>query len=311
MGTKIIYLGSNWEALATLKTLHEDKRFEIVALITQPDKPAGRNQLTTESEIKKYAEKESIPVFYTLNNKDRYSQALETFEPELIVCKSFGEIIPENFLEAPKFKAVNIHFSLLPEYRGAVPIQKAILDGKLETGISIVKMVAELDAGPIIAQFKEAIQPDDTNETLRKRLVQTSSKVIGNILEDWIKGKIVAEQQNDNEATYCWKADISKEKAEISWSKDDPDRIARMIRAFTPWPVAWTQFKGKRLKIFSARLINRSRETTVLKPGQFWALNEKVFIGTKDPNKLIQPLQVQLEGKVAMEASEFMKGRKF
>ncbi|MCB9790777.1 methionyl-tRNA formyltransferase [Candidatus Nomurabacteria bacterium] len=311
MAIKTLYLGSNWEALETLKSLDRDSRFDISAIITQPDKPKGRDQKVIESEIKLYAQEHDIPVFYTRNKEERYSEALDLFKPDLIVCKSFGEIIPGDFLEAPKFKAINIHFSLLPKYRGAVPIQKAILDGETETGISIVKMVAELDAGPILAQFRESIKTDDTNETLRKRLVKRCTDVIGDTLEKWIQGQIKPEEQDDKSATYCWKADISKEKAEINWQEKSAEEIERMVRAFLPWPVAWTAFREKRLKIFKAQLVDNSTMQVNLAPGQFTSQSERLFIGTNSSDKLIQPIEVQLEGKTVMSASEFIRGQEF
>ena len=131
MPIKTLFLGSNWEALATFKKLSEDGRFELVALITQPDKPTGRKKIIEPSEIKQYAISKGIPVFHTNNSPEKYQEALDKFKPDLLVCKSFGELIPKFFLKAPKFKAINVHFSLLPKYRGAVPIQMAIALSRL------------------------------------------------------------------------------------------------------------------------------------------------------------------------------------
>ncbi|MFA7142643.1 MAG: formyltransferase family protein, partial [Candidatus Dojkabacteria bacterium] len=122
---KILFLGSSWESVETLKALNEDIRFDVVGVITTVDKAVGREQLMTPSEVKKYALKNSIEVFHTEKDGKKYREALNIFKPELIVCKAFGEIVPEFFIEEPRYKAINVHFSLLPKYRGAVPIQKA------------------------------------------------------------------------------------------------------------------------------------------------------------------------------------------
>lgn len=309
MKIKTLFLGSNWEALATLKTLHEDPRFEVVGLITQPDKPVGRKKEIKPTEIKLYAQSAGIPVFHTMSDPKRYEEAWELFKPELMVCKSFGEIIPGDFLDKPKYKSINVHFSLLPKYRGAVPIQAAILNGDKITGITIVQMVQALDAGPILAKYEEPILPEDTNQTLRERLVKKSAEVLPEILEQWTKGEIEAVPQDDSKATFCKQSDISKENAEIKWKEKEPEQIIRMVRALLPWPVAWTFYNGQRLKIFNARLIENKDLAIQLKPGQFGEMDQRLFVGTNEPTKLIQLIELQLEGRNVMTGEEFIRGR--
>jgi len=250
MKIKTLFIGSNWEALETLKTLYSDSRFEIVGIITQIDKPVGRKQEILPTEVKQFGANHAIRVFHTMSDEERYKEALSMFDPELIVCKSFGEILPEFFLEAPKYKTINVHYSLLPKFRGAVPIQAAILAGEKETGISIVRMVKDMDAGPILAQYKEIVLEDDTNQSLRERLVKITCRELPDVLVKWCSGDIKSIAQDDSEATYCWKKDIEKEKAFVDLEKDDPVLIDRKVRAFLPWPVAWTIIRGKRVKIF-------------------------------------------------------------
>ncbi|WKZ30788.1 MAG: methionyl-tRNA formyltransferase [Candidatus Dojkabacteria bacterium] len=310
MAIKTLFLGSNWEALTTLKTLHQDSRFEIVGVITQPDKPTGRKQEILPTEVKQYCLDNNIPVFHTEKDEAKYQEALDTFKPELLVCKSFGEIIPEFFLEAPKYKAINIHFSLLPKYRGAIPIQKAILEGDSKTGISIVRMVKELDAGEVLETFEEDILPTDTNQTLRERLVEKSSKVIGDILMKWVAGEIKPIPQDESKATFCWQKEISKDAAQINWSQHEPDYIEKMVRAMQPWPVAWSFFtEGRRMKIFKVEVIDNSDGQLQIEAGDFYTKEERLFVGTKNPLKLIQILELQLEGKNRMSAAEFVRGQ--
>lgn len=304
---KTLFLGSNWESLETLKILHLDPRFEVIGVITPPDKPVGRKRVMTPSLVKKFAVSKNIPVFHTDRSKEKYHEAMDKFNPELIVVKAFGEIIPGFFLEKPQYKAINIHFSLLPKYRGAVPIQSAILNGDKKTGISIIQMVEKLDAGGILAQFEEPINETDTNESLRQRLVQKSTEVIGDILEKWCKGEIEAVVPKIDKKSFVWEKDIAKDKAEINWGTMDPEYIERMIRAFIPWPVAWTIHEGKRVKIFKSHLVEAG--DIELKPGEFKTHQERLFIGTKDKRKLLQVLELQMEGSRRMTAGEFTRGR--
>lgn len=312
MAIKTLFVGSNWEALATLKTLHEDERFEIVGVITQPDKPVGRKQEILPTEIKLYCNQAKIPVFHTESKPENYKLAAERFSPELIVCKSFGEIIPGFFLEAPKYKAINVHYSLLPLYRGAVPIQKAILNGDKNTGITIVQMVEKLDAGPILAQFTEEIRDDDTNQTLRERLVKLTQEKLPDILEQWCNGEIAAKPQDDSKATYCWQKDISKDSAEIIFANETAENIDRKIRALLPWPVAWTMFDGKRLKIFEAKLISTADlpQSDAKYKESFIIANQRLFAKTKSSGTLLEILELQIEGKSRFKAEEFVNGYK-
>ncbi|MGI6423201.1 MAG: methionyl-tRNA formyltransferase [Candidatus Dojkabacteria bacterium] len=303
---KCVFLGSSWESVETLKALHQDKRFNVVGVITGVDKPVGRKQILTPFEVKKYALDSGIEVFHTEKNVDRYQKAIEIFKPELVVCKAFGELIPKFFLEYPKYKAINIHFSLLPKYRGAVPIQKAILEGEKETGISIMLMTEKLDEGDILEVFKEPILPTDTNLSLRTRLVKKNAEVIGDVLMKWINGEISPKKQDHNKATYCWQPDISKEKAEIRWEEMEPEYIERLTRAMIPWPVAWTRLhNGKTLKLFSVQLLPIQSS---LAPGTLHRKNNMLLLSTKDPNLSIRVLDAQIEGKKRMNERDLLNG---
>lgn len=300
---KTLFLGTGWQSLETLKTLYNDPRFEIVGLITPPDKPVGRKQILTPSEVKQFGIENSIPVFHTDRNKEKYQEALELFKPELIVCIAYGEIIPGFFLDYPKYKSINIHFSLLPKYRGAVPIQMAILKGEKITGISIVQMIEKLDAGPILKEYEEQILDTDTNQTLREKLVKKGCEVLPDVLEQWCKGEIKAKEQEDTQATYCYERETSKEQAEINFETMEAEYIERMVRAFIPWPVAWCMLKEQRIKVFEAKVV----EDTIVKPGEVKVIDNRLIIGTKD--KAIEFLKLQPEGKNIMEAKQYIAGR--
>lgn len=296
---KTLFLGSNWESLEALKTLNKDDSFEIVGVITQPDKPAGRNQILTPTLVKQYASENNIPVFLTESKEEKYREALEVFKPDIIVCKAFGEIIPEFFLEYPKYKSINIHFSLLPKYRGAVPIQMAILNGDEVTGVTFVQMVAKLDAGKILKKIEEPILPNDTNQSLRERLVNISAKALPEVLIDWINGKIIGIEQDESMVTFCWQKDISKDKAEIKWSEMSAIQIDRMVRAFIPWPVAWCMFNGKRMKIFEVKISDLSYNSNE----EYNVIDKKLIFKTKEG--FIEVLELQIEGKTKVNSSNF------
>lgn len=302
---KTLFLGTDWESVETLRSLLEDKRFDIVGVITTVDKPVGRKQILTPSKVKEFALENGIEIFHTEKQKEKYQQALEKFKPELIVCKAFGEILPDFFINYPKYKSINIHFSLLPKYRGAVPIQKAILEGEKETGISIMVMSAGLDEGDILKTIKEPIYETDTNLTLRKRLVEISAQSIGNILEQWINGNIQPQKQDSSKATYCWQKDISKESAEIKWEEMEPEYIERLIRAMIPWPVAWCIWENKRLKIYQSKLVHK---ITNLNPGTLFIENNQIYFSTKENEICLEVLQLQVEGKQQMTSKEYING---
>ncbi|MDD4382010.1 MAG: methionyl-tRNA formyltransferase [Candidatus Dojkabacteria bacterium] len=302
---KTVFLGTGWESVETLKILHKDSRFDIVAVITTVDKPVGRKQILTQSDVKKYALENSIPVVHTEKKVEKYTEFINTYKPELAVCKAFGEIVPKEFLDYPKYKCINIHFSLLPKYRGAVPIQKAILDGEEKTGISIMLMSEGLDEGEILAMYEEEILPDDTNQTLRERLVKKSASVLIDVLISWINGDIQTKPQ-EGEPSYCWQKDISKENAKIEWSLYTAEYIERMIRAFIPWPVAWFNAKNlndRKIKIFKAQIVDCREDKEI---GELFVKDNQLLIKTKD--RFLRILELQIEGGKITNEKEFING---
>ena len=310
---KTLFLGTDWESVETLDALNKDERFNIVGVITTVDKPVGRKQILTPSKVKEYALKNGIEVFHTEKKEERYKEVLEKFKPELIVCKAFGEIVPGFFLQYPKYKSINVHFSILPKYRGAVPIQKAILEGEKETGISIMLMSEGIDEGDVLKIFKEPIHPNDTNLSLRERLVKKSAEILGDVLEEWIQGKIESVKQDDSKATFCWQKDISKENAQIRWEEMEPEYIERLVRAMIPWPVAWSvldkniqeNISNKVVKLFEVELIS---DTSTLKPGTLYSKEGMLLFKTKNPHTSIRVKELQIEGKNRIKERDFING---
>lgn len=288
---------------------------------------------------KEFCLKNHIPVFHTKGQSALYKKALQKFSFDLGVCVSFGEMIPEFFLNEPKFNIINVHFSLLPKYRGAVPVQMSILNGDSKTGISIVKMVKQLDAGPVLFQANEPIHPDDTNSSLRQRLVKLAQTKLPAVLRTWCDGKINTIAQDDKDATYCRQADIAPDKAFLDFSHDEPVIIERKVRTFLPWPIAWCKFQNRRLNVFKVQLVkikelqdlsgnvskisksdvednsdnrvkNQKESTFSLKPGEFGIFRKDFWVGTKDEKVLIKFVEVQLEGHKKMKAKDFVNGVK-
>lgn len=311
---KAIFLGTGWESVETLRTLHASEDFEVVCAITTPDKPVGRKQIMTPSDVKMFCHENDIPVLHTESKKGKYIEIAEKYKPDIVVCKAFGEIVPKEFLEYPKYGCINIHFSILPKYRGAVPIQKAILDGETETGISIMLMSEGLDEGDVLDIYREDIKADDTNISLRERLVKKSAEILLPILRKWINGEIVAQKQDDSKATYCWQRDISKENAEIDWEKQEPEYIEKMIRAFLPWPVAWTRLaksdnknlSEKIMKIFKAELIKCDHSCN--EAGKLFSKEDELFFTTNTKEKCLKLIEFQIEGRNITNTKEFLSG---
>jgi len=310
---KTIFLGTGWESVETLKTLHKSKEFEVVAVITTPDKPIGRKQIVTPSDVKKYALEKNIPVEQPDKVKERYIEIAQKYNPEIVICKAFGEIVPKEFLNHPKYGCINIHFSLLPKYRGAVPIQKALLDGEKETGITIMLMSEGLDEGDIIDTYTEEIRGDDTNISLRERLVKKSTEVLIPVLNKWINGEIVPIAQENSLASYCWQKDISKDKAEIKWDEYESKYIDRMVRAFVPWPIAWTalpesnneNLSKKTMKIYKAEITKGKK---IIMPGMLWTDGRDVYVSTKEEGVSLKLIDFQIEGRNRMRGREFLNG---
>lgn len=310
---KTIFLGTGWESVETLKILHKSKAFEVVAVITTPDKPIGRKQIVTPSDVKKYALENNIPVEQPDKVKERYIEIAQKYNPEIVICKAFGEIVPKEFLDYPKYGCINIHFSLLPKFRGAVPIQKALLDGEKETGITIMLMSEGLDEGDIIDTYTEEIREDDTNISLRERLVKKSTEVLIPVLNKWINGEIVPIAQENSLATYCWQKDISKDKAEIKLEEYEPKYIDRMVRAFIPWPITWIvlpesnneNLSKKTMKIYKAELTKGKK---IIMPGMLWTDGRDVYVSTKEEGVSLKLIDFQIEGRNRMGGREFLNG---
>jgi len=270
---KIIFMGTPEFSAVILEAL-VNSNYEIAAVITNPDAPIGRKQILTPSPVKVLAEKNKIPVIQLDEMRD--------FNVDLAIVAAYGKIISKNVLDIPRYGMINVHPSLLPKYRGASPIQNAILNGDKKTGVTIMKLDKEMDHGEIISQVETQILGSDTYESLSQKLAILGAELLIKTIPDYTSGKIKPVKQNHAEATYT--KIIKKEDGKIDWSKSAIE-IERIVRAFYPWPIAWTIWNGKVLKILEARIIGNKLEIKKLQLGGGKILSIKEFLnGHKDFN---------------------------
>jgi methionyl-tRNA formyltransferase len=251
------------------------------------------------SPVKQVALEAGIPILQP--EKIRRPEAVEELEhwsPDICIVAAFGQILPQTVLDIPPHGSVNIHASLLPRWRGAAPIQAAIRAGDTETGITIMKMDAGLDTGPILSQRAIPIAPDETGQSLHDKLSQLGGELLIETLPGYLSGEIQPQSQDDSHATFAPR--IQKEEGHIKWTQPAA-AIERMVRAFTPWPGTYAFWDGGQIKIHSGELGEGSAE-----PGQVIEQHGRVAIGTG--NGLFFPTRVQLEGRSAMAIDDFVRG---
>ncbi len=309
-----------FEKIIKSKKLKKINLFPLAA-ITEPDKPKGRGKKLTPPPVKIIAEQFKIPV-YQPQTKSELSSLILKLKPDLIIVAAYGKILPKEVLEIPKYKAINVHPSLLPKYRGPSPIQSAILNGDKETGVTIMLISEEMDAGDILAQEKIKIKKQNWKELSKELaelggnlLIETIPKYLCGIEKfNWCKTiiPIKAHPQDHSKASYTKL--IKKEDGHINWSKSAFE-IERMIRAYFPWPGTFTKIKssssklnGKILKIHKAHLPKKSPSLASKPPGTVFQI-KKNEIAVSCGNKSILILdEVQLEGKKKMEIDDFLNG---
>jgi methionyl-tRNA formyltransferase len=302
---RILFMGTPEFAVTPLEQIIRNK-FQVVAVYTQPDKPAGRGRSLVPSPVKETALALKLPVEQPVNLKEAEMVArLADFHPDAIVVAAFGQILPQSVLDIPRYGCINLHPSLLPRFRGASPVAAAILAGDEVTGVSLMLMDSGLDTGPILAQKSVAISAQDTTGALTDKLSQVAAELLPEVLVRWTGGEITPQPQKENEATYS--APITKEEGEIDWHLPAVDTWRR-VRAFQPWPGCYTRWSGRRLEIIEAMLLPGKRALAV---GQVVALDkERAAFGVNTGEGILGVLKVQLEGKRAMLASEFLRGQR-
>ncbi len=304
MPLRIIFMGTPELAGESLAALIREPSLQVIAVVTQPDRPKGRDLKLTPSPVKQIAVAAGLPVLQPLKARDEnFIVGLRSLQPELIVVAAFGQILPATILELPRHGCLNVHTSLLPKYRGASPIQAAILNGDAETGVTIMKMDVGLDTGDMIAQRATPIRDEDNAATLHDRLALLGAQLLVETISGYVAGTIQPRPQPHELATHVTK--IRKEDGRINWQQ--PARaIWNRIRAFTPWPGAFTTFdfasKPALLKIWEAEVILQSGT-----PGAILGADKNgIVVGCG--SDALRILVLQREGGRRMSAQEFLAG---
>ena len=276
---------------------------EVAAVVTQPDKPKGRGTEIHMSPVKECALKHNIPVYQPVRARDEaFVEEMRTLKPDAMVVIAFGQILPKSLLDLPKYGCVNIHASLLPKYRGAAPIQWAVINGDEETGITTMMMDVEMDTGDMLEKTVIKLNPDETGGSLFDRLSLLGGDLILSTLSKLEKGEITPQPQDHAQATYVKK--ISKSMGDIDWTMDAVS-IERLVRGLNPWPSAFTRWNGKMLKIWEAKVLP-DPETKAPCGSVIRASDEGLKIQTG--NGVLCVTSLQLEGKKRMDTAAFLRG---
>ena len=300
---KIVFMGTPDFAVGALEALVEAGH-EVVAVVTQPDKPKGRGKEMQQTPVKVCAIKHNIEVFQPVKIKTAEAvEVLKGYGADLFVVAAFGQILSKEILDMPKFGCVNIHASLLPKYRGAAPIQWAILNGEKETGVTIMQMNEGLDTGDMLTKVIVSIEDTDTGESLFDKLAEAGAKLLVETIPQIEAGTLNPEPQDDSLSTYAKM--IKKEMGLIDWKKE-AIVLERLVRGMNSWPSAYTHFNGKTLKIWEAG-VEASEEKAV--PGTVVEVN-KNSIKVQTGQDLLVLKQIQLEGKKRMDVAAFLLGYK-
>jgi len=298
MSLHIVFMGSPDFALPVLQNLA--KAYPVVGVITQPDRPAGRGRILTPPPVKELALSLNIPVIQPNRLKDRDAFAqLQAWQPDLIVVAAFGQILRQNVLDLPPLGCVNVHASLLPRWRGAAPVQAAIISGDAATGITVMKMDAGVDTGPILAQHAVPILTEDTGETLGLRLAEVGGELLMMTLPGYLSGEIKPFSQENSLASYA--AMLKKEDGELDFNLP-AEILERRVRAFYPWPGTYMQWGTETLKILSAHVVNdrdafpHIQGVAEAKPAVGTSSGWLVFDEVQPAGKRIMPGEVFLRG---------------
>ncbi len=294
---RIVFMGTPDFALPSLTSLVASH--EVVAVVTQPDRPSGRHRRLRPSPVKQAALAANIPLLQPERIRNDVSiSALRGMDADLFVVVAFGQILPQILLDVPRMASINVHASLLPRWRGAAPIQAAIRAGDHETGVTIMKMDAGLDTGPMIEQRPIPISSDETGQSLHDKLAQLGADLLSETLPGFLGGKIVPTLQDDCVATYA--PTIKKEDGRLDWARAAVE-LERTVRAFTPWPGTYTHWKGAQLKIHAGY-----GDVGKASPGLVVDHVNGIAIGTGAG--LFFPTELQLAGKKRLSLKEFVNG---
>ena len=301
---RIVFMGTPATAATSLETLLGGPD-QVVGVMTQPDRPSGRGQVTAPSPVRRVADRAGIPVLTPLKMKDPgLLEQLRGWRPDLMVVVAYGRILPQAILDLAPLGCVNVHYSLLPKYRGAAPMQWAILEGEAVTGVTTMQLVAEMDAGPVLLAEEVAMEPGETVTSLEARLVPVGARLLMATVAEVGQGSLTPRPQDPAAVTFA--PMLKKEDGMIDWARPAQE-IERRIRAFTPWPSAFSYWQGKRVKVHGARPVAASPAPGTETPGTVVRAGADGIRVATGVGALILT-ELQLEGRKRMPAEAFLRG---
>lgn len=295
-------MGTPAVAAATLDDLHKSQNL-VVGVITQPDRPSGRGQRRRASPVRELAEKLGIPVAAPERIRDDgLARTLKEWSPDIIVVVAYGRILPRSILDLPPNGCLNVHYSLLPKYRGAAPVAWAILNGENHTGVTTMRLVEQMDAGPIYLQASLPIEPGETTPSLEAKLTPLGAALLRKTIDGLKEGALAPRDQTHSDATYA--PALKKEDGLINWRQTSA-AIDRRIRGLQPWPCAYTHYRGQLLKIYKARAVEKGQA----EPGIVTDVGSgSLVVGTG--GGLLSIEELQLQGRKKMPVADFLRGAK-
>lgn len=301
---RIVFMGTPDFSVPTLTALVEGGH-QVLAAVTQPDKPKGRGKSVLMTPVKEKAIEYGIPVYQPKKVRDpEFLEILRELNPDVIVVVAFGQILPKDVLELPKYGCVNVHASLLPKYRGAAPIQWAVIDGETKSGVTTMQMDVGLDTGDMLEKREIVLDPKETGGSLFDKLSALGGEMILSTLKKLEDGTAVPVPQGESDTSYAKM--LTKEMGEIDWKKPAVV-IERLIRGFNPWPSAYTHFRGKTVKLWAADVLKSGEGLSFTgNPGRITVLKSRLFAETGEG--FLEVLELQLEGKKRMDTAAFLRG---
>ncbi|MFD1735765.1 methionyl-tRNA formyltransferase [Bacillus salitolerans] len=302
MNIKIVFMGTPDFSVPVLKRLINDG-YDVIGVVTQPDRPKGRKKVLAPPPVKEEAIRQGIPVFQPekIRVKEEYEKIIE-MGADLIVTAAFGQILPKELLESPRFGCINVHASLLPELRGGAPIHYSILLGKDKTGVTIMYMVEKLDAGDILTQAEIPILEEDHVGSLHDKLSACGAELLSSTIPSLVNGELTPIKQNEKEATFAY--NIKREQERINWSNTG-EVIYNHIRGLHPWPVAYTSLKGQVMKVWWGMKVTSNQLST---PGEVIRMDEDGFVVATGNMTAIKITELQPAGKTKMSGEQFLRG---
>ena len=300
---RVVFMGTPDFAVGTLEALLQS-RHQVVAVVTQPDKPKGRGKAMQFTAVKEVAVRAEIPVLQPKKVREpEVVEEIRQFHPDVIVVVAFGQLIPKAILDIPQYGCVNVHASLLPKYRGAAPIQWAVIDGEEKSGVTTMQMDEGLDTGDMLLTEEVVLDPQETGGSLFDKLSEVGAGLLLKTLDELEAGNIHPQKQ-PSESTTAYAAMFTKKMGEINWTQSAV-QIERLVRGLNPWPSAYTHLGQKTLKIWRAAVHPLSEQKK--EPGTVILMDKKHF-GVQTGDGMLEILELQLEGKKRMDADAFLRG---